>query len=265
MSGRSGGIEWVALAVLVVAAASFGSFWLGAAGDGTVARSTPKPLDSADQFVEAASFGMRSTVSIIGDHLDDASTAAIAKAGLADRAARGAGVVISDDGEIVTCAHVVAGANVLLVRFHGGSAQDAPLRATVVGVDTDADLALLRVHPGRRLNAARWADSVSVQPGQQVIAIGAPYGFEGTVTQGVVSAIDRDLKFKGRNPVRFIQSDVPEAPGNSGGPLLDLDGRLVGINAQVFEADHGSNMPLSFAIPSNVVRRVVARLRRKAQ
>mgnify|MGYP001042128590 FL=1 len=264
MSARSGAFAWGALALLV-AAASFGSFWMGAVTYGNLARATAKPPGSAELLVEAASVGARSTVSIIGDHLDDASPAAIAKAGLSDRSARGAGVVIGDDGEIVTCAHVVAGANVLLVRFPRGSAQDAPLRATVVGVDADADLALLRVHPEHRLDAARWADSASIQPGQPVIAIGAPYGFEGTVTQGVVSAVNRDLKFKGRNPVRFIQSDVPEAPGNSGGPLFDAGGRIVGINAQVFEADHGSSMPLSFAIPSDVAQRVVARLRRKAQ
>ncbi|MEY2161326.1 S1C family serine protease [Rhodanobacter sp. FW106-PBR-LB-2-11] len=264
MSTQSGGFVWGGLALLV-AAASFASFWLGTAGCGNRARATAKSPGAADLLVAAAAVGGRSTVSIIGDHLDDASPAAIAKAGLAARAARGAGVVVGAAGEIVTCAHVVAGANVLLVRFPRGSGEDVPLRATVLGVDTDADLALLRVHPEHRLNAASWADSANVRPGQQVIAIGAPYGFEGTVTEGVVSATSRDLKFKGRNPVRFIQSDVPEAPGNSGGPLFDLAGRIVGINAQIFEADHGSSMPLSFAIPSDVVQRVVARLRRRAQ
>lgn len=209
--------------------------------------------------------GRLSVVSILAEYVPDAPAGGKPKISLADMAPRGSGFVVTADGDIVTCAHVVAGANRVLVRFAAGSGQDTLVPAQVIGVDAETDVALLHVDAKAPLPAVRWGDSTHLQLGQWVLAIGAPYGFEGTVTQGVVGALHRNLQAPGANPVRYIQSDVPEAPGNSGGPLLDLDGRVIGLNAQIFEADHGSSMPLSFAVPSADVIRVVSTLRDRAR
>lgn len=222
------------------------------------------PVAAPPSFERSVS-GRQSVVSIMADYVPDATAVGKPKTPLADMAPRGSGFVITSDGDIVTCAHVVAGANLVLVRFAAGSGQDAPVPARVIGADPDTDVALLHVDAKRSLPAVTWGDSTHLQLGQWVLAIGAPYGFEGTVTQGVIGALARNLQAPGANPVRFIQSDVPEAPGNSGGPLLDLDGRVIGLNAQIFEADHGSSMPLSFAVPSADVMRVVSNLRQRAR
>mgnify|MGYP001258570644 CR=1 FL=1 len=119
--------------------------------------------------------------------------------------------------------------------------------ATVVGTDPQSDLALLKIEEAG-LPTIEIGRSENLQAGQWVIAIGSPFDFEMSVTAGIVSATGRSLQGEGANYVPFIQTDVAVNPGNSGGPLIDLDGKVVGINSQIFTRS-GGYMGLSFAIP----------------
>ncbi len=161
----------------------------------------------------------------------------------------GTGVVISRDGYIVTANHVVADADEIeLVLNDGRSA-----KATVVGLDPGTDIAVLRTEESGLIPAG-FADSDELEPGEWVVAIGAPFGLERTVTAGIVSA-------KGRSDVglatfeSYIQTDAAINPGNSGGPLANLDGAVIGINSAI-SSRGGGNDGIGFAVPSSVVRRV---------
>ncbi len=161
----------------------------------------------------------------------------------------GTGVVISRDGYIVTANHVVADADEIeLVLNDGRSA-----KATVVGLDPGTDIAVLRTEESGLIPAG-FADSDALEPGEWVVAIGAPFGLERTVTAGIVSA-------KGRSDVglatfeNYIQTDAAINPGNSGGPLANLDGAVIGINSAI-SSRGGGNDGIGFAVPSSVVRRV---------
>ncbi len=156
----------------------------------------------------------------------------------------GSGFVLTPDGLILTNGHVVAGAEKLTVRF----ADRRELPARVVGVDAVTDVAVLQV-AARDLPSVTLGDSSRLQVGQWVLAIGAPLGLERTATQGIISALGRTLPNDSYVP--FIQTDVPINQGNSGGPLFDLEGRVVGINAQIISSS-GGYMGLSFAIPINI-------------
>ncbi|MBM70086.1 MAG: serine peptidase [Haliea sp.] len=176
------------------------------------------------------------------------------------RMSMGSGFIISEDGFIVTNNHVVDGAESVLVRM----IDRREFEAEVVGTDPRSDLALLRVAaedlPFLRLEAG---DSLKV--GEWVLAIGSPFGLDYSVTAGIVSAMGRSLPTEeGENYVPFIQTDVAINPGNSGGPLFNLKGEVVGVNSQIFTRSGGS-IGLSFAIPSSVVRNVVAQLQEKGR
>jgi len=165
----------------------------------------------------------------------------------------GSGFVLTPDGLILTNGHVVEGAEKLTVRF----ADKRELPARIVGVDALTDVAVLKVE-ARNLPSVTLGDSSRLQVGQWVLAIGAPLGLERTATQGIISALGRTLPNDSYVP--FIQTDVPINQGNSGGPLFDLEGRVVGINAQIISSS-GGYMGLSFAIPINtavaVARQIV--------
>jgi serine protease Do len=165
----------------------------------------------------------------------------------------GSGSIISADGYIVTNAHVIEGASKIIVRL-----QDRrEFVAKVIGKDTGTDLALIKIS-AKDLPALAYADSNLVKVGEWVLAIGSPYGFENTVTVGVVSATGRSLGSERYVP--FIQSDVAINPGNSGGPLLNLQGEMLGINSQII-SESGSFAGLSFAVPSNVIKTVIEQLK----
>jgi serine protease Do len=167
----------------------------------------------------------------------------------------GSGFVLSPDGEIVTNVHVVAGAEKVEVRFSSGET----LEARVVGLDDKTDVALLRVKPRRPLAALPLGDSRSLAVGDWVIAIGNPFGLDHTATLGIVSAKGR---FIGAGPYDdFIQTDAAINPGNSGGPLLDQDGRVVGVSAAIVSPGGGGNVGIGFAIPIDLARWVVEQLR----
>ena len=167
----------------------------------------------------------------------------------------GSGFIISDDGYIVTNAHVVDNAVDIRVSMQDRSSYQAEL----VGLDKRTDVAVLKIE-AEDLPVAKLGDSDKVKVGQWVLAIGSPFGFEYTATQGIVSAVARSLPDDTYVP--FIQTDVAVNPGNSGGPLFDTDGRVVGVNSQIYSRS-GGYMGLSFAIPINVAMDIVDQLRTK--
>jgi len=163
----------------------------------------------------------------------------------------GSGVVIDAQGLVVTNAHVVTGAGAVHVRTSDGD--DLP--ATVIGIDQDLDLALLRVSDARGLRPAPLGDSNRLRVGDWVIAIGNPFGLHHTVTAGIVSATARMLDDSG---VEFIQTDAALSPGSSGGPLFDLAGAVVGINTGILGS---MNVGLNLAIPVATLKEVLPALR----
>ena len=164
----------------------------------------------------------------------------------------GSGFIISQDGLIVTNAHVVDGATEITVSLP----DRREYSASIVGSDERSDIAVLKVD-ATDLPTLALGDSSDVNVGQWVLAIGSPFGFEYTATQGIISAVSRTLP--NENYVPFIQTDAAVNPGNSGGPLFDTDGQVIGVNAQIFSRS-GGFMGLSFAIPINVVKSVVDQL-----
>jgi serine protease Do len=167
----------------------------------------------------------------------------------------GSGFIISADGYVLTNAHVVDGADEVTVRL----SDRRELAAEVVGSDAQSDVALLKVD-ARGLPALRIGRSESIRPGQWVVAIGSPFGFDHSVTAGIVSAVGRANPYANQRYVPFIQTDVAINRGNSGGPLLDTRGQVVGINSQIF-SNSGGYMGVSFAIPIDVAMNAVDQLK----
>lgn len=160
----------------------------------------------------------------------------------------GSGFVISPDGYILTNAHVVSGATEVDVKL----TDRREFKAKVVGADPRTDIALIKID-AKDLPTLRIGDPSNVRVGQWVVAMGSPFGFENTVTAGIVSAKSRSLPDSGYVP--FIQTDVAVNPGNSGGPLFDLNGEVIGVNSQIY-SQTGGYMGLSFAIPIDVAMHV---------
>lgn len=165
----------------------------------------------------------------------------------------GSGFIISADGYVLTNNHVIADADEIIVRLSDRS----ELQAKLIGADPRTDVALLKVE-GKGLPTVKLGKSESLKVGAWVLAIGSPFGFDHSVTAGIVSAKGRSLP--NENYVPFIQTDVAINPGNSGGPLFNLDGEVVGINSQIFTRS-GGFMGLSFAIPIDVAMDVANQLK----
>ncbi len=166
----------------------------------------------------------------------------------------GSGFIISNDGYILTNNHVVADADEILVRLSDRSEHKAKL----VGADPRSDVAVLKIE-AKNLPTLKLGDSNKLKVGEWVLAIGSPFGFDHSVTAGIVSAKGRSLPNESYVP--FIQTDVAINPGNSGGPLLNLQGEVVGINSQIFTRS-GGFMGLSFAIPIDVALNVADQLKK---
>jgi serine protease Do len=164
----------------------------------------------------------------------------------------GSGFIVSSDGTILTNAHVVSGASEVTVRL----TDRREYTAKVVGVDTKSDVAVIRI-PAKNLPTVKVGDTRNLKVGEWVVAIGAPFGFENSVTAGIVSAKGRTLPDSGYVP--FIQTDVPINPGNSGGPLFNMRGEVVGINSQIYTRS-GGYQGVSFSIPIDVAMGVSQQL-----
>ncbi len=158
----------------------------------------------------------------------------------------GSGFIVTPDGYILTNAHVVADADQVTVKLN----DRREFQAKVVGVDQRTDVAVIKID-AKALPTVRVGDPSKLKPGEWVLAIGSPFGFENSATAGIVSATSRSLPNEGNNYVPFIQTDVAVNPGNSGGPLFNLQGEVVGINSQIFSRT-GGYMGVSFAIPIDV-------------
>jgi putative serine protease PepD len=171
--------------------------------------------------------------------------------------AEGSGFVFDNQGHIVTNQHVVDGAGTIKVRFPTGKTYTA----TVVGTDSSTDLAVIKINaPASELKPIALGDSSTVQVGDGVVAIGSPFGLAGTVTSGIVSALGRTIQAPNQFSIQgAIQTDAAINHGNSGGPLLNLRGQVIGVNAQI-QSDSGGNDGVGFAIPSNTVQSVVTQL-----
>jgi S1-C subfamily serine protease len=175
--------------------------------------------------------------------------------------ASGSGFLIDGKGHVVTNDHVVEGGSKFTLRF-GESEDELPAR--LVGKDASSDLAVLEVDPGKlaETKPLELASSSDLRPGDAAIAIGSPFGLEGSVTTGVISALGRDIDApNGFNITGVLQTDAAINPGNSGGPLLDADGRVIGINSQIATNGSDSNSGVGFAVPIDTVRRVVPQLK----
>src|SRR5688572_27346359 len=166
----------------------------------------------------------------------------------------GSGFIISQDGYVLTNAHVVAGDGEVTVRLADAKRE---FKAKVIGADERTDIALLKID-AKGLPTVKLGKSGALQPGEWVAAIGSPFGFENTITAGIVSATGRSLPAETYVP--FIQTDVAVNPGNSGGPLINLAGEVVGVNSMIY-SQTGGYMGVSFAIPIEVALEVTKQLR----
>jgi putative serine protease PepD len=216
--------------------------------DGTTAASASAPT-IGDVYARAHASVVEITVTT------SAAIAPMADSGTAE--AQGSGFVYDTSGHVVTNAHVVEGAQAVQVTFSNGKTYDA----TVVGRDASTDLAVLKVDaPASLLVPLTLGDSSEVAVGDTVVAIGSPFGLENSVTAGIVSALGRSMEAPNGFTINgSIQTDAAINHGNSGGPLLDLSGRVIGVNAQI-ASESGGNEGVGFAIPSNTVGSIAKQL-----
>jgi serine protease Do len=169
----------------------------------------------------------------------------------------GSGFIIDPSGYIVTNNHVIADADEITVILH----DNTNLKAKVIGRDTKTDIALLKVNSDKPLVAVNWGDSDVARVGDWVLAIGNPFGLGGSVTAGILSARQRDINSGPYDD--FLQTDAPINRGNSGGPMFNMDGQVIGINTAIYSPSGGS-IGIGFAIPSALAREVVSELKNEA-
>jgi putative serine protease PepD len=199
----------------------------------------------------------RTKNSIVEVDVTAAATSPSPFGGSGTQQAEGTGFVYDTKGDIVTNEHVVAGASSITVKFQDGTVA----KAKVVGVDASTDLAVIHVDVSSSLlHPLTLGDSSAVSVGDGVVAIGNPFGLDDSVTTGIVSAVGREITSPNNTPIEnAIQTDAAINHGNSGGPLFDLRGDVIGVTAQI-ESDSGGNDGVGFAIPSNTVKTVAAQL-----
>jgi len=204
-------------------------------------------------LLDAYSRAVITVADTVGPAVTSITVGAPSQNGQPGQMGAGSGVVIAPDGYILTNDHVVHGSKQISVTMTDGTT----MGADIVGTDAATDLAVVRAHQGSSLPYATFGDSSSLRVGQLVIAIGNPFGFQSTVSTGVVSALGRGLRSReGRLIENIIQHTAPLNPGNSGGPLVDSRGRIVGINTAIIMMAQG----IGFSIPSDTARWVVSQL-----
>jgi S1-C subfamily serine protease len=224
--------------------------------DGNAAAASPRAENVASRSPEEIYRNNAPGVVVVTDNQDEVVPPTLfTPGGKQEVRALGSGFVIDTRGDIVTNDHVVQGATDIRVSF-GGS---APYPAKIVGTDPSSDLAVLRVAaPRSALHPLRFGDSTGVEVGDSVFAIGNPFGLERTMTAGIISALGRDIKAPdGLTIPNAIQTDAPINHGNSGGPLLDHSGFVIGVNSQIEGGTVDANVGIGFAIPSSLAQTIV--------
>ncbi len=212
-----------------------------------------RPVEHEDtELLDAYSRAVISVVDDVGPSVVGISSGNVNKQGMVEQMGAGSGAILTPDGYILTNDHVVHGAGNLQVTLTDG----ASMAASIVGTDPATDLAVIRAE-GSSLPYSSLGDSAQLKAGQLVIAIGNPFGFQSTISTGVVSALGRALRSRdGRLIDNIIQHTAPLNPGNSGGPLVNSAGMVVGINTAIIFMAQG----IGFAIPSDTVRWVVSEI-----
>ncbi|MFI9816574.1 S1C family serine protease [Saccharothrix variisporea] len=227
---------------------------LNAPGETVGTSSTPVALNSGSSTLDVSAVAAKVLPSVVQVNVAGAQGQGL-----------GSGVVLSSDGRILTNNHVVAGAQKVTVTLNDGRTVDAK----VVGTDPASDLAMVQAVGVSGLTPATFADSDDVKIGDQVVAIGSPEGLQGTVTSGIVSALDRTVTVPGatrRSNVSYqaIQTDASINPGNSGGPLINAAGQVIGINSAIYSpaSDNGQagSVGIGFAIPANQAKQIADQL-----
>jgi len=235
-------------------------------GDRQTIVTTPPPSSTIDAAPDTAPPGSAPT-DVSGIYarvapgvafISASGTAAATPSGGGDQSsASGSGFLIDDKGHVVTNDHVVEGAGRFTVRF---GEDGAALDATLVGRDPSTDLAVLEVDAAKvpaETRPLQLASSGGLRPGDAAIAIGSPFGLSGTVTTGIISALDREIESPNGFPISgVLQTDAAINPGNSGGPLLDARGRVIGVNSQIASSSRQSS-GVGFAVPVDIVKQVV--------
>ena len=267
--GGSSGVAWVLVLVLTVALVAAGvGLWFAwpktsPLNDPNAAprEVTPKGPPDADEreaidlFKQVRASVVNVDTVVFRQNLDRSVSAV--------QAGTGSGFVWDDQGRVVTNYHVIQSAVVNRRALRVVLADRSEWKAEVVGVAPEYDLAVLKVNaPASQLTKIKVGTSNDLEVGQRVYAIGNPYGLSLTLTKGIVSALEREIESPVKTPITgAIQTDAPINPGNSGGPLLDKDGRLIGVNTAIATPQEGGgNVGIGFAIPVDTVNRVVPEL-----
>ncbi|HJK86684.1 MAG TPA: Do family serine endopeptidase [Candidatus Megaira endosymbiont of Nemacystus decipiens] len=174
----------------------------------------------------------------------------------------GSGFIVAEDGFIITNYHVISDSEEINVKLMNN--EEFPAR--VIGIDSKTDLALLKIETEKKLPYVKFSDSDKLRIGDQVIAVGNPFGFGGSVTTGIVSYKSRDLGTDHRELIDgFIQTDAAINIGNSGGPLFNLEGDVIGLNTSIPEISDGKNIGIGFAVPSNIVKPIMLELKKNGK
>ncbi|OGO40499.1 MAG: hypothetical protein A2Z04_05905 [Chloroflexi bacterium RBG_16_57_9] len=220
----------------------------------------PQPQLSPQQAAEAAELVIANVYDQVSPAVVNVTSRVMRRSfffGVIPEEGTGSGFIIDRDGHVLTNYHVVQGAQQVQVTL----SDETVVPARVVGVDSFNDLAVLQVSvPAERLHPVELGTSQGLRVGQQVIAIGNPFGLERTLTTGVISAIGRTIQSdEGRVLGEVIQTDAAINPGNSGGPLLDIHGRVIGVNTAI-RSPSGGSVGIGFAVPVDTVKRVVPSL-----
>ncbi|HEV8460295.1 MAG TPA: trypsin-like peptidase domain-containing protein [Gaiellaceae bacterium] len=256
----------IATAVAVAALAGAGA----GAGIVALAHDSGHPTSNAATASNVSSIANGTTLSV-GElakasipsvvEIDSTSTSANGSpfpgSGSSKQAAEGTGFVYDTKGDIVTNDHVVSGADSLTVKFSDGSTA----KATIVGEDPSTDIAVIHVSvDASKLHPLTLGDSSTAQIGDGVVAIGNPFGLDDTVTSGIISALNREITSPDNSPIEgAIQTDAAINHGNSGGPLFNMKGEVIGITSQI-QSDSGGNDGVGFAVPSNTVKSIATQL-----
>jgi putative serine protease PepD len=230
----------------------------GSSPNTPIATASPSVANVASGSLSVGQIAKTSIPSVVEvDATETASQSPFPGSAQGGGTAQGTGFVYDTKGDIVTNDHVISGSSSVSVKLSDGSTY----KATVVGSDPSTDIAVLHIDaPASKLVPLALADSSKVAIGDGVVAIGNPFGLDGSVTSGIVSALNREIVAPDNTPIEgAIQTDAAINHGNSGGPLLDLQGKVIGITSQI-QSDSGGNDGVGFAVPSNTVSSIVTQL-----